>query len=160
MPDDSLVPNNPELPLLLYRGVMRSSDERTEAACEHLFEGNFWGGCWRNGIFDRHHYHPDAHEVLGITGGAAVVQFGGPSGPTMNVTAGDVVVIPAGVGHCRKSPPAGLRVVGAYPKGASYQTYWAGQEDRARAADMVSCVARPSHDPVYGAAGPLIALWS
>ena len=46
---------------------------------------------------------------------SAKVQFGGPRGETLDVQAGDVVVLPAGVGHCRMDKSADLLIVGAYP---------------------------------------------
>ena len=157
--DDGSIPNNPALPLLIYRQVLRRGDVMSEAAIEALFEDNDWGGCWRNGIFDHHHYHPDAHEVLGIADGRADVQFGGGAGPVLNVAAGDVVVIPAGVGHCRKSSASRLRVVGGYPAGQSYQTFRASKTEHAKALAMIAQVPCPVRDPLYGADGPLVALW-
>jgi uncharacterized protein YjlB len=95
--DDGDIPNNPNLPLILRKGAVTPGEE----AIRKLFRTNGWSGSWVNGIYDFHHYHSTAHEVLGIAKGEADVQFGGRHGLVLKVAAGDVVVIPAGVGHCR-----------------------------------------------------------
>jgi uncharacterized protein YjlB len=97
--------------------------------------------------------------VLGLAAGSAIVQFGGPAGPELDVSAGDVVVIPAGVGHCRKSHDAGLVVVGAYPDGCDWDLRRATPADRAMALPNIARVALPNTDPVYGRTGPLLRLW-
>ena len=74
---------------------------------------------WRNGIYAHHHYHSTAHEVLGIVAGSVRVRLGGESGKTVELRAGDVVVIPAGVAHKSEGASPDLLVVGAYPGGKS-----------------------------------------
>ena len=71
--DDGHVPNNPSLPLIVYRGVL-DTGSAAAAACEALFAGNNWSAAWRNGIYAHHHYHSTAHEVLGITAGSVRVR--------------------------------------------------------------------------------------
>src|SRR4051812_11221142 len=51
--DDGLIPNNPELPFVHYRGAVDVTSAADPAALfERLFEDNGWGGSWRNGIYD------------------------------------------------------------------------------------------------------------
>src|SRR6267143_3524420 len=86
---DGSVPNNPWLPLIVYRCVLQTGAEAAEA-CMALFERNGWGGAWRNGIYAHHHYHSAAHEVLGIVVGSVRVRLGGDGGKTVVLRAGDV----------------------------------------------------------------------
>ena len=88
--DDGRIPNNPTLPLLVYRAVLRHRGEDAAEECESLFARNGWCGGWHNGIYAYHHYHPNAHEVLGIVRGAARVRFGGDRGPLLSLDTGDV----------------------------------------------------------------------
>ena len=111
--DDGRFPNS-VLPLLVYRGVLPADP----GVMEQAFATNQWSNAWQNGIFNFHHFHSIAHEVLGIAVGKVQVAFGGPSGQIVTVRASDVVVIPAGVAHCNLGQSRDLLVVGAYPGGA------------------------------------------
>jgi uncharacterized protein YjlB len=113
--DSEGIPNNPTLPVVIHHGVEEIVDD--PAACERLFQSHGWGGNWRNGIFPFHHFHSNAHEVLGIVSGAAKVTLGGPGGERLTVEAGDVLVLPAGTGHKREDSGSGLLVIGGYPAG-------------------------------------------
>lgn len=160
--DDGLVPNNHRLLLLLYRKALVWGKERSPAdEIVARFRRHGWGGTWVDGIYPFHHYHASSHEVLGIARGHVDVQFGGPTGPTVRLEAGDAVVIPAGVGHCRRASSGDLSVVGAYPPG---QENWdlrrATIEDREAALAIIPGVSIPSVDPVLGPDGPLSRLWS
>lgn len=157
-PDDGRVPNNPSLPLLVYRGVLETGPGAC-AACEALFAANGWSGAWRNGIYAHHHYHSTAHEVLGITGGSARVRLGGEGGKSLELHAGDVVVIPAGVAHKNEGASPHLMVVGAYPGGRNPDMRKPGAQERERALRNIAEVALPASDPVYGKPGPLLERW-
>lgn len=159
--DDGTIPNNDRLPLVVYRsvfgGLARSDNERR---FKNLFAQHDWGGTWVDGIYPFHHYHARSHEVLGIAAGRAEVQFGGASGPILTLEAGDAVVIPAGVGHCRRSATSDLIVVGAYPRG---QEDWdlkrATEAERSQALDEIPKVPLPITDPITGQSGGLLDLW-
>jgi len=156
--DDGTIPNNPDLPLLVYRGALPAASDRA-ASFEDLFRRNDWSGGWRDGIFAYHHYHSTAHEVLGIAAGRARVRFGGEQGRSVEVSAGDVVVIPAGVGHRCEEKSGDLLVVGAYPGGNGPDLCTGRTGEREKALANIGRVGRPSADPILGRDGPLLRAW-
>src|SRR5499426_4031765 len=96
--DDGSIPNNPRLPLLVYRGAIDLyRGPSVEDVVESTFTGNGWGDMWRNGIFPYVHYHSMIHEALGIARGRAKVRFGGAAGKILELAPGDVAV-------CRPAP--------------------------------------------------------
>ena len=158
--DDGRIPNNPALPLLVYPQAL-PEDEQEPSRCKGLLAESGWGGAWVNGIFPYHHYHSTSHEVLCVIGGEARVTFGGPEGETIKVRAGDVVVIPAGVGHCRESSGGGFTVVGAYPRGQEDYDLKTGEEgERPGVLENIRNVPLPETDPLYGEEGTLLRRWS
>ena len=149
--DDGLVPNNPRYPLKLYRAAFAVGDHGAERNIAALFARNGWPGAWVNGIYPFHHYHATAHEVLGLARGWAEVQFGGPKGPRVTVEAGDAVLIPAGVGHCRIDGSDDLSVVGAYPGGVDVDLKRATPAERLASQPLIANVPIWPTDPVTGA---------
>jgi uncharacterized protein YjlB len=152
---EGAIPNNPALPLLVYRGVL-AAGEGAAAACEQLFARHGWSNGWRNGVFGFHHFHSTAHEALGVVKGEVRVRFGGPDGVSVQMKAGDAVVIPAGVAHKNEGASRDLLVIGAYAGGRDYDTCTGGEADAAR---RIAEVPKPQADPVYGARGPLVRAW-
>lgn len=152
--DDGLVPNNPHVPARVYRGVLGPSPAEREII--DTFARNGWSNAWVNGIYSFHHYHATVHEVLGIACGTARVQLGGPSGPVVALAAGDAVLIPAGVGHCRLSASGNLSVVGAYPDGADWDLVRATPAARLESLGQIEAVPHPRTDPILG--GPFVRI--
>lgn len=153
------IPNNPHLPLVLYRGcidVATCSDPET--AFIRLFHDHGWGEIWTGSVFPWHHFHATAHEVLGVAEGTGRIQFGGPVGPVLGLSAGDVAVIPAGVAHACVVD-AGLSVVGAYPDGQKADLMVPGEGHPNDVMRMIASVPLPLDDPVFGARGALILEW-
>ncbi len=156
--DDGLVPNNP-MPLLVYRRAIDVDNGHPEKTIEGLFGANGWGDMWRNGIYDYLHYHATVHEALGVARGRARVRFGGDAGEELELTAGDVAILPAGTGHQCLKASADFSVVGAYPPGPKMQITRPTPDNYARALETIPRVKLPGSDPVLGADGPLPRLW-
>lgn len=153
------IPNHPRWPLLVYQGVMAAATADLAAAFEALFDRNHWPAAWRNGIYPFHHFHCDAHEVLGVYSGEVTAQFGGDDGIVITARRGDVIVLPAGIGHKKLSSRGTLGIVGAYPVGQLPDMCTPLLSSLKQCAAAVALVALPQSDPLYGAGGPLLAHW-
>lgn len=157
--DDGTIPNNPRLPFLVYPGALDPASGDLAALCEAVFAANRWDRSWRDGIYPFPHFHSTAHEALGICRGEARVRFGGAKGVVMTVRAGDVVVIPAGVGHQNLGASGDFLVVGAYPQGPDWDLCTGDEDERPRVFDSIAAVPLPPADPLFGPDGPLRRHW-
>jgi uncharacterized protein YjlB len=158
--DDGMIPNHPRWPVVVYRRAVRLPRDLDPAAVmEDIFESNGWDDSWRGEIYDYLHFHSRIHEVLGVARGSARVRLGGNRGRTFKVTAGDVIVLPAGTGHQSLAASRSFMVVGAYPPSGTYDECAPIPGDYALGVKRIGKVARPRRDPVFGAKGPLLKLW-
>jgi len=151
---------NSDLPSLVYPQAVRLQSDDPASIFEELFELNGWTDSWRNGIYDYHHYHSTAHEVLGIYSGSASVQFGAEGGIVQKVHVGDVIVIPAGVAHKNLGASEDFGVVGAYPEGQQWDLLRGKPGEREKAEANIKRVLLPKRDPVQGEGGVLLRLWN
>jgi uncharacterized protein YjlB len=156
--DDGLVPNNP-MPLLVYRRAIDVDDDHPEKTIEGLFGAHGWGQMWRNGVYDYLHYHATVHEALGVARGRARVRFGGDRGRAIEISAGDVAILPAGTGHQCISASDDFCVIGAYPPGPQMHVTRPTPENHAKALKTIPAVKLPTSDPVTGEDGALVKLW-
>ena len=157
--DDGETPNHPHFPVILLRGTPAAQAEDPAT----WFEGHFatlgWGACWRWGVYDYHHFHPDNHEVLGVSRGEATLLLGGEKGEEFHVTPGDVIILPAGTGHkCLRSSPD-FQVVGAYPNSQEPTLIRSGETPLPALRQRIPAVRLPPEDPIYGIGGPLCQHW-
>ena len=106
-----------------------------------------------------HHYHSTTHEVLAVYRGAATLQLGGEKGRKFAVNPGNVIVIPAGVGHKRVESSEDFGVVGAYPGGRHWDLLRGRPGERPQAERNIAAVPLPENDPIYGPDGPLRKIW-
>jgi uncharacterized protein YjlB len=155
--DDGKIPNN-KYPLLLYRNAFKERGSKGAEWLEQKFVSNNWSNSWRNGIFDFHHYHSITHEALGIYSGSALVHLGGEEGNKVTVKAGDIIVIPAGVGH-KNIESDDLGVVGAYPGGMMWDMKYGKAGERPKADQNIVAVPLPEQDPLLGKENGLLSIW-
>ena len=155
--DDGVIPNS-KYPLLLYRNVFDLKGIKGAEWLEQKFLSNNWSNSWRNGVFTFQHYHSITHEVLGIYSGEVLVLLGGDKGKEVKVKAGDIIIIPAGVGH-KNLGDKDLGVVGAYPNGMDVDIMKGEPGERPTTDHNISAVPFPDTDPLLGAEGGLKTIW-
>lgn len=158
--DDGRTPNSPHS-VLVYRGLLTTAGEEAAAVFEATFEAHGWPPQWRGGVFAYHHFHSNAHELLAVYAGEAELVLGGEDGQPVRIAAGDVLILPAGTGHCRISASADFELTAAYPAGhGDWDLCRPGETDHDRALARILAVPTPSTDPVTGANGALGRRWN
>jgi uncharacterized protein YjlB len=112
-------------------------------------------------VFPFPHYHAEAHEALSCFIGSATIRFGGAKGIEQKVQPGDVVLIPAGVGHENLESTSDFTMVGAYPPGQDPDLQRGESSKRPWALESIATkVPLPIADPIYGTDGPLMKVWA
>ena len=155
IPAGDQVPNNRDYPAVIARGALGGTHD--DRAVRGLMERNGWGGTWTSIVFDYHHFHPDAFEALAVASGSATLMLGGPQGETVEVQAGDVMILPPGFGHRRLAMREGFQICGAYPPDQENYTVVRGSSGHDDAMlRQIAAVARPRTDPVWVADGALL----
>lgn len=155
--DDGKIPNS-KFPLIVYKNAFSERDRSGATWLEKRFAANNWTNSWRNGIYSFHHYHSTTHEVLGIYSGQALVHLGGEKGEKVNVQAGDIIVIPAGVGH-KNLGSENLGVVGAYPDGRSWDLNRGYSGERPQTDKNIAALPVPIFDPTLGENDGIVKIW-
>ena len=156
--DAGPIPNS-RLPVLIYQGALDLPKDDPASAIEALIHAHQWGNDWRNGLFSYHHYHSTAHEALLVFSGSAKAQLGGENGVIETISAGDVIIIPAGVGHKNLGSSSDFNVVGAYPPRQNVDMNYGKPGERPRVDENIARVSLPTTDPVFGKTGPLLEHW-
>ena len=150
--DDGKIPNS-KFPLLLYRNAFSERNNAGAKWLENRFAQNNWTNSWRNGIYSFHHYHSTSHEVLGVYTGEALVHLGGEKGEKVKIKEGDIIIIPAGVGHKNLSS-SNLGIVGAYPDGRDWDINKGLDGERPAADKNIAALPIPGADPLSGKGMP------
>ncbi len=154
---DGRVPNS-RLPVLIYRAAVAADPGVDLAdAIAATFGRHDWLNCWRElGVYDYPHFHSTTHEALGMARGRIALRLGGAGGTILELTAGDVLVLPAGTSHTRLDNSGDSQMVGGYPDGRDWDLIRDDQvtEGEARAAiKLIGSLPIPARDPVTG--GPM-----
>lgn len=149
-------PNSP-MPVLIYRQLLDISEAEERAdTFEAMFKRHGWPPAWRYHLYDFDHFHSTANEALGIFRGQARARLGGPNGQELMLYAGDVLVLPAGVGHASLEADDDFCMVGAYPPGQDPEIERGDPTQLAAAQSRVASVVLPKNAPVGGS---LVQLW-
>jgi uncharacterized protein YjlB len=145
----------------------------------HLSQIDVVRPAWRYTMYRQHHYHNNTNEVLCIVSRrGAEVCFGGSNGSNksgneegkvvVKVGRGDVIVVPAGVGHALlrelnnvedgDENEGKFEMVGSYPVGAEGWDMCMGDEKEkdGKEWENVRKVGWFSRDPIYGDRGPVL----
>ena len=93
-----------------------------------------------------------------LTTGETDVLLGGDKGSTVKVKAGDIIVIPACVGHKNRGDK-NLGVVGAYPDGMPVDIMRGENGERPGVDNNIVAVPFPDTDPLLGKEEGLRKIW-
>ncbi|SEL33779.1 cupin domain-containing protein [Halomonas daqiaonensis] len=151
--DDGRIPNT-RLATLLFRsrGLDTQLDREAVAHCfERVFTTNGWRSSWRGGVFPYHHYHSIAHEAFGVLSGWGRLRLGGEQGEDVDVRAGDVLVLPAGTGHCHIQASDDFLLLAGYPEDQrELDLIRDDPTEHDAAVARIERVSRPARDPLGG----------
>ncbi|KAK7946025.1 uncharacterized protein PG986_010346 [Apiospora aurea] len=149
-------------PLLHYRSAFTQESSTASAVEAHLTAVGVVKPQWRYTMYATTHFHSTTHELLCIVQGGARLCFGGEENPgrvEASVRVGDVVLVPAGVGHrlLEEEGDEGFEMVGSYPKGCSWDMCH-GKEGEEAKVEGIRRLPWFERDPVYGEEGPALAV--
>lgn len=160
IPAHKLIPNTSiqNKPLLIYHSAFPSSTSASSIQ-SHLKSVGEVTPQWTYTMYSTTHFHSTTHELLVVSHGSAKLCFGGEENegrvePT--VTKGDVMVVPAGVGHrLLEDLEGGFQMVGAYPGKGDWDMCYGkqGEEEKVKGIEKLGWFKR---DPVYGEKGPVM----
>ena len=102
------------------------------------------------------HFHDTSHEVLCVAA-ASGASLRRHEGKTVEVSAGDSVVIPVGGALYKGS---GRRFRGRSLNPGEENTMRTGSERRPEVLENIRNAALPESDPLFGEEGPLLQLWT
>jgi uncharacterized protein YjlB len=153
---NGMVPNS-RLPVLIHRNAV-TADQDTDlaSAIEASFRRHNWLNNWRYpGIYDYYHFHSTSHEVLGVAHGQMKLRLFGEGGSDVDLVAGDILVMPAGVSHIYLDGSSDILVVGGYPDGRDWDLMrdeHVSEAERRDAIKRIMTLPIPNRDPVTGEA--------
>lgn len=143
------VPNS-RFPVLIHRGAL---DGGVDGAIAR-FQQHGWLNNWQNhGIYTYGHFHSTTHECLCCAVGWIDLRLFGAGGQDTRMTAGDVIVMPAGVSHAMRACSDDNIMVGGYPDGRDWDNMRDDaitEVERVAAAKRIMSLPIPATDPVSG----------
>jgi uncharacterized protein YjlB len=86
--------------------------------------------------------------------------LGGGKGEIVTVEVGDVIILPAGVGHYSVDNSVDYKFVGGYPNGVDWNLKFSlKMEDSQSILAEIATIPLPDKDPIFGINGPLLTYW-
>lgn len=161
IPAYQLTPNTSiqKKPLMVYHSAFPPKEVTASALESHVENIGAVVPGWRYSMFPYSHFHSNTHEVLCIAAGRAVCCFGHEENPDRyeaELSKGDVVVVPAGVGHrLLKDIDGGFHMVGCYPPGKQWDMCY-GKPGEEKKIEGIKGVGWFDKDPIYGEKGPAL----
>lgn len=111
-------------------------------------------------MYDTIHFHSTTHEVLCVSRGRTRLCFGGEDNegriePVLET--GDVMVVPAGVGHrlMAEMDGGGVEMVGSYPTGKTWDMCY-GRHGEGAKIESIEKSMWLTKDPIYGDQGLIL----
>ena len=154
--NDGDIPNN-ILPVVIYKNALQYMPNKN---FEATFLQNGWANNWHDIILTEDHFHSNTHEVLGLKRGQARLILGGKNGEMVSVETGDVIILPAGVGHYSVNNSMDYQFVGGYPNGADWNLHFGlKKEDSPTILAEIANISLPEKDPILGDNGALFEYW-
>lgn len=86
------------------------------------------------------------------------MHLGDENGQKVKVQAGDIIVMPAGVGH-KNLGSDDLGIVGAYKDGRDWDVNKGLPGERPKADENITALPKPKTDPFTGISGDLLTHW-
>jgi uncharacterized protein YjlB len=151
---NGLVPNS-RFPVLIHRAAVTAvAGVDLVDTIEETFRRHDWLNNWRElGVYDYYHFHSTTHEALGMARGHITLRLGGEGRTIVQLTAGDVLVLPAGTSHTRLENSSDSQMVGGYPDGRDWDLIRdelvTASEARV-AVKLIGSLPIPARDPVTG----------
>ncbi|KAI0172700.1 RmlC-like cupin domain-containing protein [Hypoxylon sp. FL1284] len=161
IPAHGLIPNTSiqNKPIFHYHGAFPSATLTPSSVEAHLSAVGVVEPQWRFTMYSTTHFHSTSHELLCVTRGSARLCFGGEDNPgrvEKEVGQGDVLLLPAGVGHrLLEDVSGGFEMVGAYPRGCNWDMCYGKKGEEAKVQN-ISRISWFDKDPVYGENGPVL----
>lgn len=144
-------------PLLVRRNAVPGGGADT---VKEQFRSNGWSNNWYYpGVCEYPHFHWTTHECLGCAKGWMEFSLSVGEGGWSNVriSAGDVIIMPAGVSHEMKGQSDDIHMCGGSPLGRDWddiQEEFLSEEDYKRACKRIMMLPIPDRDPATGRAMP------
>lgn len=149
--DDGIFPNNEKYPLILLKGAWNQNKSQQDDAVHQITTVSGWTSPWVWGIYEFHHYHSTAWELLVCVSGSAQVELGGPNSgvPVITVQHGDVILIPPGFVHKQVTATNDFALLGSYPSADVHIDTLRGEPTQEQRQSIFNCPP-PIKDPMFG----------